>query len=59
MNPILEKFKEIIASVLPFVIIVVLIHFFVTPLEAATLIKFLLGSYSSPSACPSSCKGST
>lgn len=44
MNPILEKFKEIIASVLPFVIIVVLIHFFVTPLEATTLIKFLLGA---------------
>lgn len=44
MNAITEKFKEIITSVLPFVVIVILIHLFVTPLETETLIKFLVGA---------------
>ncbi len=44
MNSITEKFKEIIAAVLPFVVIVVLLSLFVTPLGGPTLSKFLMGS---------------
>lgn len=44
MNDIKEKIKETITSVLPFVIIVILISLFVTPLEKQTLIKFLIGA---------------
>lgn len=44
MNSITEKFKEIIASVLPFIVIVVLLSLFVIPLDRETLVKFLLGS---------------
>lgn len=44
MNDIKEKIKETITSVLPFVIIVILISLFVTPLENQTLIKFIIGA---------------
>lgn len=44
MNTITSKFKEIFISVLPFVVIVVLLSLFVTPLKPDTLGKFLLGS---------------
>lgn len=44
MNAITEKFKETIISVLPFVIIVVLLSLFVTPLGLQTLSKFLIGA---------------
>lgn len=44
MIAIKEKFKETIISVLPFVVIVILISLFVTPLERETLFKFLIGA---------------
>lgn len=44
MNVIIEKLKETIISVLPFVVIVLLISLFVTPLEGQILIKFLIGA---------------
>lgn len=44
MNPILEKFREVIASVLPFAIIVVFLSLFVTPLGRDGLGRFLVGA---------------
>lgn len=44
MNPILEKFREVITSILPFAIIVVLLSLFVTPLGADVLGRFLVGA---------------
>jgi len=44
LNALAEKLKETIISVLPFVVIVILISLFVTPLETQTLIKFIIGA---------------
>lgn len=44
MNILAEKFKEVIYSVLPITIIVLILHFTLTPLETPQLIRFLLGA---------------
>ncbi|SHK80318.1 DUF1538 domain-containing protein [Desulforamulus aeronauticus] len=44
MNILFEKFKEVILSVLPITIIVLILHFTLTPLEIPQLIRFLLGA---------------
>ncbi|MEA4918531.1 DUF1538 domain-containing protein [Proteiniphilum sp.] len=45
MQFVLEKFKEIFISVIPIVLIVLLLHFFVAPLDTVVLNKFLIGSF--------------
>lgn len=45
MHPVLEKFKEIFISVIPIVVIVLLLHFTVAPLDNIALAKFLIGSF--------------
>lgn len=44
MNVIKEKFKEVLPSVLPIVILVLLLHFTLSPLETPVLIRFITGS---------------
>ncbi|MEL7565935.1 MAG: DUF1538 domain-containing protein [Dehalobacterium sp.] len=44
MNILFEKFKEVIFSVLPITVIVLILHFTLTPLETPQLIRFLLGA---------------
>lgn len=44
MNILKSKFKEVLASVLPITIIVILLNFTLTPLPHHMLIKFLIGS---------------
>lgn len=44
MNLLTEKFKEVLFSVLPITIIVLILHFTLTPLETPLLIRFLLGA---------------
>ncbi len=44
MNPFWEKFKEVMLSVLPITVIVLLIHFFVAPLPALVVDRFLMGA---------------
>lgn len=44
MNELTGKFKEVLASVLPITFIVLLLHFFVSPLEMKMLYAFLIGS---------------
>lgn len=44
MSALTDKIKEIIIAVLPFVVIVVILSLFVTPLKLATLGKFILGA---------------
>lgn len=45
MHFVLEKFKEIFISVIPIILIVLLLHFTVVPLESVVLNKFLIGSF--------------
>ena len=44
LNILFEKFKEVIYSVLPITIIVLILHFTLTPLETPQLIRFILGA---------------
>ena len=44
MSILIEKFKEVIFSVLPVSVIVLILHFTLTPLETPHLIRFLLGA---------------
>ncbi|NLP13645.1 MAG: DUF1538 family protein, partial [Clostridium sp.] len=44
MNAITDKLKEVLFSVLPIVIIVLILNFTITPLETPTLIRFLIGA---------------
>jgi hypothetical protein len=44
LNTITEKLKEVLISVLPITIIVLLLHFTLTPLETPSIIKFLIGT---------------
>jgi len=39
-----DKFKEVLASVLPITVIVLVLHFTISPLDSAMLYAFLLGS---------------
>lgn len=45
MNVLIEKFKEVLSSVLPITIIVLILHFIVTPLETPLLLRFILGAF--------------
>lgn len=44
MGVALEKFKEVIYSVLPITVLVVILHLTITPIETAMLIRFLFGA---------------
>lgn len=44
MTALVYKFKEVIQSVSPILILVLLLHFFFTPLSNIQLLKFLIGS---------------
>lgn len=44
MNLLLEKFKEVAASVLPISILVIILNFTLVPVEADMFIRFLIGS---------------
>lgn len=44
MGPINSKLKEVLVSVLPVTILVVILHFTLTPLGSPVLLRFLLGS---------------
>lgn len=44
MNVLTEKFKEVLYAVLPITVIVLLLHFTITPLETSMLLKFLIGA---------------
>ncbi len=44
MGVVLEKFKEVLHSVLPITILVVILHFTLTPIETGMLIRFLIGA---------------
>lgn len=44
MNLLTEKMKEILLSVLPITIIVLILNFTITPIETPTLIRFLIGA---------------
>ncbi len=44
MNVFITKFKEVISSVLPITIIVLILHFTLTPLETPLLTRFLIGA---------------
>lgn len=46
MNVLTEKFKEVFYAVLPITLIVLALHFTITPLEAYLLFRFLLGAIS-------------
>ncbi|NLY92010.1 MAG: DUF1538 domain-containing protein [Firmicutes bacterium] len=45
MNALSAKFKEVLSTVLPITIIVLILHFTLTPFEAPLLVRFLLGSF--------------
>ncbi|WP_066638997.1 DUF1538 domain-containing protein [Desulfolucanica intricata] len=45
MSILFEKFKEVIFSVLPITVIVLILHLTITPLEIPQLIRFLLGAF--------------
>lgn len=44
MNILREKFSEVLASILPVTIIVLILNFTLTPLETSFLIRFLIGA---------------
>lgn len=44
MGIILEKLKEVLLAVLPITVIVLVLHFFVVPIETSMLIRFLIGA---------------
>ena len=44
MNVLIDKLKEVMASVLPITIIVLILHFTISPLDPTMLYAFLLGS---------------
>lgn len=44
MNLVTEKLKEVLLSVLPITIIVLILHFTITPMERPLLLRFLIGA---------------
>lgn len=44
LNLLLEKFKEVVSSVIPITVIVLILHFTISPLETYQLLRFLIGS---------------
>ena len=45
LNVLIEKVKEVLSSVLPITVIVLILHFIVTPLETPVLIRFIVGAF--------------
>lgn len=45
MNVILDKLKEVLYTVLPITVIVLILHFTLTPLETHLILKFLIGTF--------------
>lgn len=45
MNVIVSKFKEVLFSVLPITILVLLLHFTIAPIDTTLMIRFLIGSF--------------
>lgn len=44
MSVLTSKFKEVLSSVLPITIIVIILHFTLVPIEISMLMRFILGS---------------
>lgn len=44
MNVLITKFKEVLSSVIPIILIVVILNFTLTPLETPIFIRFLIGA---------------
>lgn len=44
LNPLTEKFKEVLLSVLPIVAIVLALNFTIVPLETTVILRFILGA---------------
>ena len=44
MSLFVSKFKEVLYSVLPIIIIIMILHFTITPIESKVIAKFLVGS---------------
>lgn len=44
LHVLTEKFKEVLYAVLPITLIVILLHFTLTPLDAVVLFRFLIGA---------------
>ena len=44
MNVIISKLKEVLYSVLPITVIVLILHFTISPIDTALLIRFLIGA---------------
>lgn len=44
MNDLIDKFKEVLTSVLPITLIVLILHFTISPLETSMLYAFLIGA---------------
>lgn len=44
LNVLLEKFKEVLSSILPITIIVLILNFTIAPLETPLILRFLIGS---------------
>ena len=45
LNVLLEKVKEVLSSVLPITLIVLLLNFVITPLETPLLLRFIIGAF--------------
>lgn len=45
MNVLTDKIKEVLSSVLPITIIVLILNFLITPLETPILLRFILGAF--------------
>jgi hypothetical protein len=44
LSVVISKFKEVISSVIPITIIVLILNYTLTPLETPVLIRFLIGA---------------
>ena len=44
MSVISQKFKEVLYSVLPITLIVIILHFTLTPMDTVTIQRFIIGS---------------
>ena len=44
MNLVFSKLKEVLYSVIPIIVIVLILNFTLTPLETSLIIRFLIGS---------------
>lgn len=44
LNVIFSKFKEVLSSVFPIVVLVLILHFTIAPMDTSVIIRFLIGS---------------